>query len=110
MLCQLATNGVVEGANRDFLRAYNPEHIAAAKSNVVKIMKAGIFLDSANGHKYKQLKNDLENDFYKCKDNYPPTTERAVHLLNTYKLKFEYTKKGVNLVSDEEEVAFIERG
>ena len=27
-----------------------------------------------------------------------------------YKIKFEYTKKEVNLMSDEEEVDFIERG
>ena len=46
--------------------------------------------------------------FPKGKDNYPPTVERAVHLLNTYKIKFDYTKKGVNIMSDEEEVTFIE--
>ena len=36
--------------------------------------------------------------------------ESAVQLLNTYKIKFEYTNKGVNLMSDEEYVALIEHG
>ena len=44
----------------------------------------------------------MDNDFSRGTDNYPPTVERAVYLLNTYKIKFEYTKKGVNLMSDEE--------
>ena len=45
-------------------------------------MKAGIFLDGFNGQKYKQLKDGLENDLSKGIDNYPPTVERDVHLLN----------------------------
>ena len=70
-------------------------------------MKADILLYGANGQKYKKLRYDLGNDFSKGKENYPPTVERAIHLLNTYKIKFEYTKKGVNTVSDDEEVASI---
>ena len=51
----------------------------------------------------------MENDLSKGTGNYPTTVECAVNLLNTYKIKFDYTKKGVNIMSDEEEVAFIER-
>ena len=51
----------------------------------------------------------MKKDFSKGTYNYPPTVERAVHLLKKYKIKFEYSKKGANLISDEEEVAFIER-
>ena len=83
VICQLATNGVVAGADGDFLGAANPGQIAAAKATVAESMKATIFLDGANGQKYKQLKDDSGNEFSKGKDNYPPTVERAVHLLNT---------------------------
>ena len=36
--------------------------------------------------------------------------EHAIHLLNTYKINFEYTNKGVNIMYNEEEMAFIEHG
>ena len=52
----------------------------------------------------------MEKEFSKGTDNYPPTVERSIHLLNAHKINFEYTKKGVNLMSDEEEVEFIEFG
>ena len=34
--------------------------------------------------------------------------EHVINLLNTHKINFEYTKKGVNLMSNDEEWAFIE--
>ena len=61
VLCQLATNGVVAGADEDVLEADNPVQIAAAKANVAEIMKAIILLDGQNGQKYKHIKDDLEN-------------------------------------------------
>ena len=101
VLCQLMTNGVVVGADGDVLGAANPAQIAVAKATIVDSTKVAIFLYGANGHKYKQLKNDLENELSKGKVNYPPIVEPFVHFLNTYKIKFECTKKGVNLMSDD---------
>ena len=101
VLHQLARNGVVSGADGDVLGAANPAQIAVAKATIVDSMKVAIFLYGANGHKYKQLKNDLENELSKGKVNYPPIVETFVHFLNTYKIKFECTKKGVNLMSDD---------
>ena len=83
VLCQLVTNVVVVVANRDVLGAANPVQIGSFKSTVADSMKAHIFLYGENGHKYKQIKDYLENDFSKVKDNYPTTVQRAVHLLNT---------------------------
>ena len=51
VLCQLVKNGVVVGANEDFLRAANPAHITAAKANVSESTKAYILLPGANGQK-----------------------------------------------------------
>ena len=109
VLRQLATNGVVTGADGDVLGAANTAHIAAYKITVIEITKVAIFLDRSNGQKYKNIKDDLEKDLSKGRDNYPLTVEHAVHLLNTYKIKFDI-KNGVNLMSNEDEVAFIERG
>ena len=107
---QLATNGVVLGTGEDVLRASNPAQIATDKATIADRMKAAILLDEANEQKYNHIKDDLDNDFSKGTGNYPTTMERSVNPLNTHKIKFDYTKKGVNLMSDEEEVAFIERG
>ena len=109
LLHQLATNRFVAGADGDFLGADNLVQIAAAKATVPETMKVAIFLDGSNLEKYKNLKNDLENDFSKGTDNYPPTLERAVRLLKKYNC-FLYTKQGVNLMPNEEVVAFIENG
>ena len=102
----------MSGVHGDVLGAANPAHIESSKAAVAESKKAAIFLDRVKGHKYKQLKDDLENKFSKDIDNYPPTVtvERTIHLLNTYKIKFDYIKKGVYIMSNEEEVAFIERG
>ena len=43
------------------------------------------------------------------KTNQPQWNVTFTYLTHT-KNKFDYTKKGVNLMSDEEEVALIERG
>ena len=77
VLRQLVKNGVVAGANGDVLGASNPAHITSDNPTVINNTKADIFLDRENGQKYKQLKDDLENDFSKGIDNYPPTVECA---------------------------------
>ena len=102
MLYQLATNGVVAVSGGDVIGVDDPAQIAAAKATAEEITKASIFLDGANGKKYNYINNDMENDLYKGTDNYPTIAERTVHLLNTSKIKFEYTKKGVNIMYDEE--------
>ena len=89
MLCQLGTNGVVPGADGDILGAVNSALIAAAKATLIMRMKAEILMDGENGQKYKHIKDNLEKKFSKVTDNYPTTVERAVYLLNTYKIKFE---------------------
>ena len=88
VILQLATNVVVLGADGDVLGAGNPAQIVASKSTVSDIMKVSIFLYRVNGQKYKQIRDGLENEFSKETDNYPTTVEHAVHLLNTYKIKF----------------------
>ena len=77
-------DGALAGADRDVIGAANPAQIAATKEIVSESMKAAIFLDGANGQKYKQLKSDLENNFTKGTEKYETAVERAVHLLNTY--------------------------
>ena len=59
VLLQVAKNGVMVGANRDVLWAYNYAQTAAAKATVAERMKAAIFFNGANVQKYKQLKDDL---------------------------------------------------
>ena len=84
----LVTNGVVAGAYKDVLGVASPAHVAVAKTTVVDILKAAIFLDGENGYNYNQLKDYLGKDLSNGTDNYPTTVEHAVSLLNTYKIKF----------------------
>ena len=48
VLCQLATNGVVSGAEGDVLRVDNTAQIAASNATVAESTKAAIFLDGEN--------------------------------------------------------------
>ena len=48
VICQLATNGVLAGANGDIIRAANTSYILVAKATVSDNMKAAILLDRAN--------------------------------------------------------------
>ena len=101
---------VLAVADGDIIMTDNPAQIASSKATVEESTKADIFLDMDNDQKYMQLKDDFENEFSNDIYTYPLTVERDPHLLNAYKIKFDYTKKGVNLISDENEVAFIEHG
>ena len=108
VLSQLAKNGVVTIAEGYFLGEDITAQISSAKATVPESTKADMLLDMKYGQKYNHLKDDLRKEFSNLLDKYPLTVERAIHLFNTYKIKFDYTKKGVNLNSNEEEVAFKE--
>ena len=83
LLHQLAKNGVVAGADRYVIGAANPVQIEEAKATVAESTKAAILMYGENKQKYKQIKDDLDNNFSKGTEKYPTTVKRTVHLLNT---------------------------
>jgi hypothetical protein len=76
---------LVESYNLKYQSLTNPVEIADVRTLTQEVVKATLYLHSANKGRYGNLMEDLENDYLKDRDNFPRDIIGTQNLLLNYK-------------------------
>ena len=87
--------------------APDPLEIKKATVEVKKEYLTCLFISGADNTRYKQLKNELENNHLKGKDSYPKTYDEEMKMMENYK---PFGKRMQQPMTNEGGVAFAQQG
>ena len=88
-------------------KATDNQLISAKEKARAKVI-ASMFLSGANYNRYREITNELANEWTLGEDKYPTTLEEAVRMLNNYKVRQTFSQPSQQSRGEDKEMAFVE--